>query len=349
MVGFAIRTVRWEAAHLRQRRRILPGKWARRFRFWWGMEGREARIFRLVVCSDVTRSNTPKSSNPGLGKRLRQCGTAFDCWRAPPSWSVSLWAAQSEEVSVLSVDTLSVSANISNPFGVTSLKKNPLASRMSEREDNVYKAKLAEQAERYDGKWLFLQNNIRHNNEIRYKKKRNKRQEKKYIHISYRRIFQRRPGGVEKRERERKRDDDNEEKKFFFSYFLSYYYYYYYFILIELVATIFLMNYPYFLSFFFVRFYTAIVRRKNRWPWIRIWGKRRKEKGKKKIDFCFFFFAIMGPKNCHNEYAKRQNWQIRFNVCNAGWLPGCLLRCETLPFVSSYAFIICLFISYFNL
>lgn len=26
---------------------------------------------------------------------------------------------------------------------------------MSEREDNVYKAKLAEQAERYDGKCLF--------------------------------------------------------------------------------------------------------------------------------------------------------------------------------------------------
>lgn len=26
---------------------------------------------------------------------------------------------------------------------------------MSEREDNVYKAKLAEQAERYDGKWYF--------------------------------------------------------------------------------------------------------------------------------------------------------------------------------------------------
>lgn len=25
---------------------------------------------------------------------------------------------------------------------------------MAEREDNVYKAKLAEQAERYDGKWL---------------------------------------------------------------------------------------------------------------------------------------------------------------------------------------------------
>lgn len=27
---------------------------------------------------------------------------------------------------------------------------------MSEREDNVYKAKLAEQAERYDGEYLFL-------------------------------------------------------------------------------------------------------------------------------------------------------------------------------------------------
>lgn len=27
---------------------------------------------------------------------------------------------------------------------------------MSEREDNVYKAKLAEQAERYDGKYIFL-------------------------------------------------------------------------------------------------------------------------------------------------------------------------------------------------
>lgn len=27
---------------------------------------------------------------------------------------------------------------------------------MSEREDNVYKAKLAEQAERYDGKCIFL-------------------------------------------------------------------------------------------------------------------------------------------------------------------------------------------------
>lgn len=26
---------------------------------------------------------------------------------------------------------------------------------MSEREDNVYKAKLAEQAERYDGEWIF--------------------------------------------------------------------------------------------------------------------------------------------------------------------------------------------------
>lgn len=26
---------------------------------------------------------------------------------------------------------------------------------MSEREDNVYKAKLAEQAERYDGEYLF--------------------------------------------------------------------------------------------------------------------------------------------------------------------------------------------------
>lgn len=27
---------------------------------------------------------------------------------------------------------------------------------MSEREDNVYKAKLAEQAERYDGEYIFL-------------------------------------------------------------------------------------------------------------------------------------------------------------------------------------------------
>ena len=27
---------------------------------------------------------------------------------------------------------------------------------MGEREDNVYKAKLAEQAERYDGKFFFL-------------------------------------------------------------------------------------------------------------------------------------------------------------------------------------------------
>ena len=27
---------------------------------------------------------------------------------------------------------------------------------MTEREDNVYKAKLAEQAERYDGKWWAL-------------------------------------------------------------------------------------------------------------------------------------------------------------------------------------------------
>lgn len=27
---------------------------------------------------------------------------------------------------------------------------------MSEREDNVYKAKLAEQAERYDGEWIFF-------------------------------------------------------------------------------------------------------------------------------------------------------------------------------------------------
>jgi len=30
---------------------------------------------------------------------------------------------------------------------------------MSEREDNVYKAKLAEQAERYDGKVYILHNN----------------------------------------------------------------------------------------------------------------------------------------------------------------------------------------------
>ena len=29
--------------------------------------------------------------------------------------------------------------------------QNPKSSTMSEREDNVYKAKLAEQAERYDG------------------------------------------------------------------------------------------------------------------------------------------------------------------------------------------------------
>lgn len=27
---------------------------------------------------------------------------------------------------------------------------------MSEREDNVYKAKLAEQAERYDGEYIFF-------------------------------------------------------------------------------------------------------------------------------------------------------------------------------------------------
>ena len=26
---------------------------------------------------------------------------------------------------------------------------------MADREDNVYQAKLAEQAERYDGKWIF--------------------------------------------------------------------------------------------------------------------------------------------------------------------------------------------------
>lgn len=31
------------------------------------------------------------------------------------------------------------------------VKSNQESSRMSEREDNVYKAKLAEQAERYDG------------------------------------------------------------------------------------------------------------------------------------------------------------------------------------------------------
>lgn len=29
---------------------------------------------------------------------------------------------------------------------------------MSEREDNVYKAKLAEQAERYDGEYIFMIN-----------------------------------------------------------------------------------------------------------------------------------------------------------------------------------------------
>lgn len=35
-------------------------------------------------------------------------------------------------------------------------RTNPLGDNfytMSERENNVYKAKLAEQAERYDGKW----------------------------------------------------------------------------------------------------------------------------------------------------------------------------------------------------
>lgn len=31
---------------------------------------------------------------------------------------------------------------------------------MSERENNVYKAKLAEQAERYDGELLFKRNNL---------------------------------------------------------------------------------------------------------------------------------------------------------------------------------------------
>lgn len=31
---------------------------------------------------------------------------------------------------------------------------------MSERENNVYKAKLAEQAERYDGELLFTRNNL---------------------------------------------------------------------------------------------------------------------------------------------------------------------------------------------
>lgn len=33
---------------------------------------------------------------------------------------------------------------------------------MSEREDNVYKAKLAEQAERYDGKFSFIISIITH-------------------------------------------------------------------------------------------------------------------------------------------------------------------------------------------
>lgn len=31
---------------------------------------------------------------------------------------------------------------------------------MSERENNVYKAKLAEQAERYDGELLFFMENV---------------------------------------------------------------------------------------------------------------------------------------------------------------------------------------------
>jgi hypothetical protein len=34
-------------------------------------------------------------------------------------------------------------------------KFNSTKTNMSERENNVYKAKLAEQAERYDGKYLY--------------------------------------------------------------------------------------------------------------------------------------------------------------------------------------------------
>lgn len=45
-------------------------------------------------------------------QRLREVGTAFDCWRAPPSWSVSLRVAVRRGVRI----------SVKRVFGAISLK-----------------------------------------------------------------------------------------------------------------------------------------------------------------------------------------------------------------------------------
>lgn len=93
----------------------------------------------------------------------RSIGNCFRLWRAPPSWSVSLRVAvrRGSPYRVISLKTfrwyyLAILLVKRDPtYRILVSRWNPATSEMSEREDNVYKAKLAEQAERYDGKHLF--------------------------------------------------------------------------------------------------------------------------------------------------------------------------------------------------